>query len=279
MKGLTSSSYSLMVIVLACSATADNSSQSCRSDESGSSPQRELPVDTDFSAIPPESDPWLISEDVSSYSGDYDDFWEEFSCQSLFEEGGPRPVHATSTWVLLRGVYYGIVGPKHATIEYTEVPADGNGFLVPVEVKHVPGKGRAVMAAEDIPEGTKIWDTTFTARFPSPVYFRRYLSTLPRDLACDVMIWAYVEDYAWDDDDEDNVIPTLSVDLDEGTLLNTESPGTGEMKNMGNDDWRATRLILKGEELLVNYKDFEKQFSWSAAGFGYENEGDEDTWG
>jgi len=269
MKGLASSSCSLIVIALACSVAADHSTQSCKSDESGSSSRRQTQVDTDFSAIPPEGDPWLISEDVGSYIGDYDDFWDELSCDRLFEEGGPRPVHATYTWVLLRGVYYGIVGPKHATIEYTEVPADGN--------KHIPGKGRAVMAAEDIPKGTKVWDTTFTARFPSPVYFRRYLSTLPRDLACDVMIWAYVEDYAWDDDDDDNVRPTLSVDLDEGTLLNTESPGTGEMKNVDNEDCSATRLILKGEELLVNYKDFEKQFSWSAAGFGSEDESD-DTW-
>ena len=277
MKILFTVPCSLIVIALACCVVADDwSHQSCTS--SGTSSHRQLPEEPDVSAISPEIDPWLVSEDVSSDDGDYDDFWDELSCKTLFEEGGPRPVHSTSTWVLLRGVYYGIVGPKYATIEYTEVPADGSGFLVPVEVKHVPGKGRAVMAAEDIPEGTKVWDNTFTARFPSPVYFRRFLSTLPRDLACDVMIWSYVEDYAWDDDDEDNEQPTISVDLDEGTFLNTESPGKGEMKNVDSADGRATRLILKGEELLVNYKEFEKQFSWSAAGFGSEDEGDEDAW-
>ena len=268
-----------MAIVLAHYVVADNSSQSCTSsDNSGSSSQRHLSAETTLSVTSPEIDPWLVSEGVSSDVGNYDDFWDEFSCDKLFAEGGPRPVHSTSTWVLLRGVYYGIVGPKHATIDYTQIPTDGSGFLVPVEVKHVPGKGRAVMAAEDIPEGTKVWDNTFTARFPSPVYFRRFLSTLPRDLACDVMIWAYVEDYVWTDDDDDNLMPTLSVDLDEGTLLNTINISIAEEVNISYNPWEATRLVLKGEELLVNYKDFEKQFSWSAAGFGSQFEGDEIAW-
>jgi hypothetical protein len=218
-----------------------------------------------------------MAETASSYLGNYDDFWEELECSTLFDKGGPRPIHPKSTWTLLRGVYYGIVGPQQSTIDYLEVPPDGHGFFVPIRVEHIPGKGRAVIAAEDIPKGTKVWDSTYTARFPSPVYFRRFLSSLPTDLACDVMIWAYAEDHAWNGDDDER--PTISVDLDEGTLLNTVDNANGHEKNVDNDNYETTRLIRNGEELLVDYKDFEKEFSWTAAGFGSADEVDGYFWG
>jgi len=231
----------------------------------------------------PETDPWFLTNESRSESGDYDNFWNDLDCETLMEEGGPRPIPPIATWGLLRGVYYGIVGPQQSTIDYLNLPIDGNGFLVPVTVGYVPEKGRGIFAAEDIPKGTVVWDEIFTARFPSPIYFRRFLSTIPREMACDVLIWAYSEDYAWDGDDDDddpsNKRPTLSVDLDIGSLMNTENKETDEWKNVDNENCEATRLIRKGEEILVDYKEFERKDSWRSAGFGSAHEDDEVLWG
>jgi hypothetical protein len=91
------------------------------------------------------------------------------------------------------------------------------------------------------------------------------------------MIWAYVEDYAWDDKKKGNVIPTISVDLDEAALFNSVNATKGEEKNTSYN--KATRMILKGQELLVEYAEFEKAFSWTAAGFGSKQEAKEAEWG
>jgi hypothetical protein len=268
MKGFSSSSF--IAFTLASSPLVDSlvAAQVCDGADQSSSSSRALPCDTT------ETDPWFLTENARSHLGNYDDFWDEIKCDEVFEEGGPRPIYSSVTWSFLRGVYYGIVGRQQSTIKYRDLPIDGTGVLVKVRVEHLPGKGRAVIAAEDIPKGTRIWASTFTARFPSPMYFRRYLATLPKELACDVMIWAYAEDFEWE---EGGVRATLSVDLDEGTFFNTVNTTNGEEKNIRYDPWEATRLILKGEELLVDYSDFEKQFSWSAAGFGSEEESDV-TW-
>lgn len=223
----------------------------------------------------PTTDPWYLAETASSHLGNYDDFWDELECSELFEQGQPRPIHSDATWQFLRGVYYGIVGPNQSSIDYTDHPMDGNGFLVAFQVEHLPEKGRAVIAAQDIPQGTMVWESHYTAHFPSPVYFRRFLATLPEDLACDVMIWAYAEEYDWEDGQGER--STISVDLDAGTFFNTIDRRKGETKTIGNDNYEAMRPIRKGEELLVDYGDFEKKNSWSAAGFGSVGE-DKEEW-
>lgn len=254
---------------------------------------------TTFSSRRPAllDDPWFLSEDAASELGDYDDFWEELDCDEVLADGKERPIHEQWTWMLLRGVYQGIVGPNYSTIDADRILE--NGFQVPVTVQQIPGKGRGIVALEDIPEGTLVWKGRHTARFPSPVEFRRFLATLPNDLACDVMIWAYVEDHddyedttTTEDHDYDETtitddnhhasIPPLfflgtrsviTVDLDEGALINTRDTTTE--KNIDNLSYTSNRLIKAGEELIVDYSDFEKSGSWAAVGFGSEEEDDE----
>jgi hypothetical protein len=220
-------------------------------------------------------DPWFLSKDASSHIGDWDNFWNELECDDIFSIKEARPIHDQSTWVLLRGIYQGIVGPNYSTLDETRM--FGNGFKVPVEVQQIPGKGRGVIALEDIPEGTVIWDSSLTARFPSPVYFRRYLAALPQELACDVLIWAYAEDYDYEEEGDADVPPfrgnrpILAVDLNEGTFVNSIDSVT--KKNLDGETSTTTRRIKAGEEIIVDYADFERGGSWNAAGFGFEGEG------
>jgi len=158
------------------------------------------------------------------------------------------------------------------------------GFEIPVKVEHIPGKGRGVIALQDIPEGTFVWGSIHTARFPSPVMFRRFLASLPDDLACDVMVWAYVEEHPpirndremndQDDDHTTNTVPTISVDLDAGSFMNSVSANT--TTNLDPDTYRTNRLVKAGEELILDYRDFEMEGSWNAAGFG--SQYSEESW-
>ena len=220
-----------------------------------------------------QSDPWYLSDQANSFTGNADDYWDEFECDDLFSGNVQRPIHDASTWQFLRGVYLGVVGPHRSTIALEDLFRN-DGFAVPVKVVHIPNKGRGVIAPHDIPEGTLVWDSIHTARFPSPTSYRRFLASLPDDLACDVMLWAYVEDYAHETPDGSaSPRPTISVDLDAGSFMNTVS--VNDFTNLHPETYKANRLIKAGEELIVDYRDFEKEGSWNAAGFGTKYKNDE----
>jgi len=234
----------------------------------------------DAEALPAKSiknDPWFVSTHVNSYHGDTEAFWDELDCDDVFAE--QRPIHNQSTWMLLRGAYIASVGPQYSTID--DFHLHKNGFQVKTKVVQIPAKGRGVVALEDIPQGTLVWRSTQTARFPSVVEYRRFLLSLPDDLACDVMIWAYVEKYDFeegedeDDDDEEEEEeeeeesvarrPVISVDLDEGSFMNTIN--TPSDKNIDNHNYRTNRLVKAEEELVLDYGDFEDESNWDVVGF------------
>lgn len=224
-----------------------------------------------------QSDPWYLTEQANSLTGNADDYWEEFDCEDLFSSGVPRPIHDAQTWLFLRGVYLGVVGPHLSTIDAEDLFRN-DGFEVPIQVVHIPNKGRGVIAVQDIPEGTLVWDSVHTARFSSPTMYRRFLASLPDDLACDVMIWAYVEDHPPITQGDSAtgstaLVPTISVDLDAGSFMNTVS--AKDVTNLDPETYKTNRLIRAGEELIVDYRDFEKEGSWNAAGFGTKYKNDE----
>jgi hypothetical protein len=265
-------SSSLTAAAAAASSITDDNSCAAAAATSGETNCQNHPSTAD--------DPWLLSTNVNSHSGNYDDFWAQLDCDAVFAKdeqdkgrGRARPIHDQSTWVLLRGIYQGIVGPSYSSLDETRMSE--NGFEVKVKAEEIAGKGRGVVALEDIPKGTVVWDSYLTARFPSAVEYRRFLASLPRELACDVMIWAYAENYSYKDDENDDgfVVPPflgtrtlIGVDLDEGSFMNTKDDSTP--KNIENRYYTAIRLIKAGEELIVDYADFEKAGSWEAAGFG-----------
>jgi hypothetical protein len=98
-------------------------------------------------------------------------------------------------------------------------------------------------------------------------------------LACDLMIWAYVEDYSYEDEEEypeDFAVQPpfrgtralIAVDLGEGSFINTKDDSTE--KNIDNNSYKTNRLVKAGEELIVDYGEFEQPGGWAAAGFGSE---------
>mmetsp|Transcript_31489 Transcript_31489/g.47602 ORF Transcript_31489/g.47602 Transcript_31489/m.47602 type:complete len:254 (-) Transcript_31489:345-1106(-) len=207
-----------------------------------------------------------------------DEFWSKLDCENVFREG-PRPIHNASTWMLLRGMYHGIVGPVESTIG--PPITHEHGFFFQVEIRQNE-KGRSVFAAESIPEGSLIWNTRNTARFRNGAHYRQLLASVDTDISCDIIQWAYVQ--------EKDELLFVSVDLDPGILINSgtsifKSDGLTKRKkrdnvqNMGCDRKAASRFpggctenyfalrdIDKGEELLLDYGDFAITHGWENFG-------------
>merc|ERR1740124_1215878 len=105
------------------------------------------------------------------------EFWSELDCETIFEEDA-RPIHNESTWMLLRGIYHGIVGPEQSSI--TPITHEsGFGYKTRVQQNE---KGRSVFADEDIAEGELIWYTRNTARFRTGDSYRNFLHSVDVEL-------------------------------------------------------------------------------------------------
>lgn len=206
-----------------------------------------------------------------------------------------RPIHDQKTWQYLRQTYHDIVGAEKSTIGPPNRAF--NGFAVPYYVDQSPGRGRGLFAARDIPKGSLIWTASRTAEFEDAETYRNFLLTIPADLACDVMMWAYVsygsetdgksehyvegegeEEESGDgdvEDEEEESSLKIMLDLDEGSFCNDG----GKRRNMDwdqeaaslypdNSDLRtfAVEDVKKGDELLCNYSGFFQKDKWTAFG-------------
>ena len=99
----------------------------------------------------------------------------------------------------------------------------------------------------------------FVAKFSDGDSYRKFLNVVSPQIACDVILWAYVDDYN-----------KINVDLDEGSFCNHHAKNS----NIGFDEKLskkektmssrasttmqlfAGRSIKKGEEMLCNYNTF-----------------------
>lgn len=201
------------------------------------------------------------SDDSSSSwedSLDYGDLWDYFDCDEVFET--ERPIHNQSTWMLLRGAYQGVVGPDRSSIAPL---SHENGFQVSFEVQQFHDKGRGLVATQKVKKGDLVWTARRqTARFGDGPSYRRFLASIPTDLACDVIQWAYVQAFG---------VPLICVDLDECSFMNNGSyeanigciPEAAELLPGGcKENYFALRDIEVGEELLCSYGEFAISDGW-----------------
>lgn len=183
--------------------------------------------------------------------------WHKYDCDAIFTS--PRPIHNASTWMLLRGAYEATVGYEDSSLPAV---SHEHGFNVPFEAVILPKKGRGIIAADFIPNGELVWGYKQMAMFDNGKSYEWFLYSIPQDLACDVIQWAYVLSSS-----RGNMI---SVDLDEGSFINDEF--ADETKNVGCNregdrscefGLFAFRDIEKGEEILCSYNDFHLDDSYS----------------
>jgi hypothetical protein len=107
------------------------------------------------------------------------DIWAEYGCDAIVKH---RPVPTESIWTMLRTVYQDTVGPINSSI-----PLAGpiTGFSVNHVIKQTQGKGRGVFTVEDIKKGQLVYSGVLqVAEFTTGSQFRRFLRSIPNDLAC-----------------------------------------------------------------------------------------------
>ena len=204
-----------------------------------------------------------------------DDIWNKIDCPAIFFK--PRPIHNESTWKLLREAYQNIVGSE-STLNLTN---PDSGFNVNFNVQQSKTKGRAVYAAEPVKKGELIWTATRqSARFKDGASYKEFLTSIPIDLACDVIQWAYVQSFdknevqnmGFGDQIEEEIFLLICVDLDEGSFMNgsrEDPPNVGLVNEAGSKfpaGWRQSYLALHnidvGEEFVVDYGQFAVPYGW-----------------
>ena len=168
----------------------------------------------------------------------------------------PSPIYSSETWMSLREEYHSVM---ESSYDSNASPDYYDGFSVNFETKFNTEKGRrANYALNDIPEGTLIWKSTYTAAFRDGSSYRHFLRRMSPTMACDVMSLAYTRR------DVDGLV-TACVDLDAGSFTNggdTEEElnialRDGHPSDTGCDlEFYATRDIREGEELAVDYYSF-----------------------
>ena len=201
-----------------------------------------------------------------------------------------RRIHSPDTWIGMREAYISVVGKDAATVELDSYKNFETAFQVPFEVRQSEGKGRGLFAMKDIRKGELLYDFSQSAQFKKGSEFAEFLRIIRPDLACDVLMWSYVQ-YFGDHPDstsDDEYYGDLRIitDLDPGSFCNNGGKKYATMAWLNTDGkvasynehpthpqitrkngsvlhgtvksapFVATRDIKKGEELLCYYGGF-----------------------
>ena len=116
------------------------------------------------------------------------------------------------------------------------------------------GKGRGNFASRNIKAGEHIYHGYKNAAFfQEGESFKRFLSLLSKEAACDVLEWSFMQDLT----NDGNAV--LCLDMDGGALFNDGSPHQNmQYKEAWSLNKYATRDIQKGEEITEEYDIFTK---------------------
>mmetsp|Transcript_20072 Transcript_20072/g.28432 ORF Transcript_20072/g.28432 Transcript_20072/m.28432 type:complete len:859 (+) Transcript_20072:163-2739(+) len=159
----------------------------------------------------------------------------------------PQGIHNESVWEFLQDTYRSVVGDESTIVMFPK-----SGIVTPYEVRHSPGKGRGLFSTAPVKKGTLFWSHIHHAVFPDEDSFRRFLESIPWELACDVLQWAYVEKIG-----PENF--SVAVELDQGSLCNHGDSGEANIGGAGN--YGGYLLTLRdmeiGEEFLQDYNTFD----------------------
>mmetsp|Transcript_4505 Transcript_4505/g.8366 ORF Transcript_4505/g.8366 Transcript_4505/m.8366 type:complete len:312 (+) Transcript_4505:140-1075(+) len=193
----------------------------------------------------------------------YKDMRRYFACRAHAKDQ-TKPLHSLEDWQFMRGKYIECVNSSFEfdnsvppTLGYALV----NNVSPPFYAKMSPGKGRGVFASRDINEGEIVHDGKRSAvMFPTAVAWRRFVFSLPRDMACDIMEWTWTQSISQGDKQR------LLVDLNIAAFFNNGGKANSNVKarTPTSSKFIATRHIKKDTELLYDYGSYET--SWAKVG-------------
>mmetsp|Transcript_10023 Transcript_10023/g.21148 ORF Transcript_10023/g.21148 Transcript_10023/m.21148 type:complete len:260 (-) Transcript_10023:360-1139(-) len=199
--------------------------------------------------------PTTVIEEVWCEDCDWDGLATKLECDGIHN----RSVPTTDEYMTMRRAYVEVVGESDSTISPL---TEDDGFMVPHRAGQAGEKGRGIFATEFIAKGTPVLNFRQVATFEDGASIRRFLSKIPRLLACDYLYWAYTE---WDEQAQRHF---QSVDLDDSALCNDgrnkedqnlgcDPEGSLSHGDVGCNKYSyATKDIQPGDELMCLYSAF-----------------------
>jgi hypothetical protein len=169
---------------------------------------------------------------------------EELGCDKLTI----RPVHTPEIWIGMREAYISVVGQEKATVpSSSSLPSSTSksssesslksslfktAFQIPFEVRQSPGMGRGIYTLTDVKKGQLLYDFSQTAQYRYANEFAEFLRIITPHLACDVLMWSYVQDLS--DGYTDKMLNDygpfrIMTDLDPGSFCNNGGTSKGNM--------------------------------------------------
>ena len=171
---------------------------------------------------------------------------EELGCDELTI----RPVHTPEIWIGMREAYISVVGQEKATVPSTtttttisSLPSSSSksssessifktAFQIPFEVRQSPGMGRGIYTLIDVKKGQLLYDFSQTAQYRDANEFAEFLRIITPELACDVLMWSYVQDLSegYTEKMSNDYGPfRIMTDLDPGSFCNNGGKSKGNM--------------------------------------------------
>jgi len=202
-----------------------------------------------------------------------------FGCEKAF--ASPRPLWTDQQWHEMRDFYHEFVKKDkkdgsfltNRAYQLSEDEYDLTQNAIPFQSG---AKGRGLQAVRDIKAGELVFKgTNNTIVFNYGHTWRKLLFAINERFAdpgitCDIFVWSWVQDLY------DGGPLKVLMDLDSGSLLNEGRDEEGwEAPNVQcgkpdatrcDMDYFAFRDIKKGDELLIDYREFAFLDSWPAMG-------------
>ncbi len=209
----------------------------------------------------------------------YWDIYAYFGCEMAFDS--PRPLWTEQQWRDVRDFYHEFIeedkkiGPpgKIRSYQSSKDEVDFSKTFIPFQSGE---KGRGLQAIRDIEAGELVFNATNnTIVFNYGHTWRKLLFAINEHfddpgMTCDVHAWSWVQDLY-----EGGPIKVF-MDLDSGSLLNEGRDEAGwDPPNVQcgkpdatrcDSDYYAFRDIKKGDELLIDYREFAFLGSWPSIG-------------
>ena len=210
-------------------------------------------------------------------------YWElhaYFACDKLFLS--PRPLWTDQQWRDVRDFYHEFMkedekdedSPEELhSYQFTAEEYDLSQNAIPFQSGE---KGRGLQAVRDIQAGELVFKATNnTIVFNYGHTWRKLLFAINEryddpGITCDMHVWSWVQDLY------DGGPMKILMDLDSGSLLNEgRDEATWDPPNVQcgkpdatrcDMDYYAFRDIKKGDELLIDYREFAWLESWPAMG-------------
>jgi len=202
---------------------------------------------------------------------DFPDYWQEYTYEDIrfyFEceqtqASLDKPLPSMDEWSFMRSVYNSVVDPDKTWGDPVP-PTEGYSIEIgrpeppPFHAKASPGLGRGLFASRDIKKGEVVHDGTHSdVVFPTADHWRKYVFSLPTDLACDTTEWHWMQ--RLEPGGPYKMVGSINISIlmnsagDEWEMDESVRPNTLPRELYSDRRFYATRDIKKGEEILTDY--------------------------